>query len=290
MTRGSLQSQSLAQVLRAERPETDRKRTDLLKLQGEFKLKLRQLEKALLDALNASSGNILDDDKVIDTLERLKREAGEITRKASETDIVMEEVEQVTSQYLPLSHACSSLFFVLDQLSSLHHFYQFSLRFFLDIFDFVLLRNPRLKGVADPQQRLAILIEDLFLNVFKRTSRSLLNQDHFVLAVVLAQLRLRDHDRPAEDEALFDYLLEGNSTSTSITASLSVEGLTTEQNGRLARLTKLEAFKPIVEHVKANESEWTAFVQAEEPEVTMPSIWRGIDGTPRCPPGDAAAD
>ncbi|KNZ49097.1 uncharacterized protein VP01_520g2, partial [Puccinia sorghi] len=56
-------SQSLNQVLRAERPDTDTKRTDLMRLQGEFKLRLRHLEKSLLQALSESTGNILDNDK-----------------------------------------------------------------------------------------------------------------------------------------------------------------------------------------------------------------------------------
>lgn len=52
VTRSSLQSQCLNQVLKAERPDIDEKRSDLLKLQGEFHLRLRQLEKQLLQALN----------------------------------------------------------------------------------------------------------------------------------------------------------------------------------------------------------------------------------------------
>ena len=36
VTRSSLQSQCLNQVLKAERPDVDAKRSDLLKLQGQF--------------------------------------------------------------------------------------------------------------------------------------------------------------------------------------------------------------------------------------------------------------
>ena len=63
VTRSSLQSQCLNQVLKAERPDVDKKRSDLLKLQGEFALRLRQLEKSLLTSLNESKGRILDDDR-----------------------------------------------------------------------------------------------------------------------------------------------------------------------------------------------------------------------------------
>ena len=63
--------QCLNQALRNERPEVDKKRSDLLKLQGEFASRLRKLEKALLGVLNESKGEILDDNSVIATLEKL---------------------------------------------------------------------------------------------------------------------------------------------------------------------------------------------------------------------------
>lgn len=83
---------------------------------GEFQLRLRQLEKSLLQALNEVKGRILDDDTIITTLENLKREAAEVTRKVEETDIVMQEVETVSQQYLPLSTACSSIYFTMESL------------------------------------------------------------------------------------------------------------------------------------------------------------------------------
>lgn len=85
-------------------------------LPGEFQLRLRQLEKSLLQALNEVKGRILDDDTIITTLENLKREAAEVTRKVEETDIVMQEVETVSQQYLPLSTACSSIYFTMESL------------------------------------------------------------------------------------------------------------------------------------------------------------------------------
>lgn len=70
---------------------------------GEFHLRLRQLEKSLLQALNDAKGKILDDDSVITTLETLKKEAADIGQKVEETDKVIGEIETVSQQYLPLS-------------------------------------------------------------------------------------------------------------------------------------------------------------------------------------------
>lgn len=78
---------------------------------------MRQLEKSLLQALNEVKGRILDDDTIITTLENLKKEAAEVTRKVEETDIVMAEVETVSQQYLTLSNACSSIYFTMEALN-----------------------------------------------------------------------------------------------------------------------------------------------------------------------------
>ena len=45
-------------MLKSERPDVDQKRSDLLKLQGEFAVRLRHLEKSLLAALNEAKGTL----------------------------------------------------------------------------------------------------------------------------------------------------------------------------------------------------------------------------------------
>lgn len=111
-----------------------------------------------------------------------------MTRKVEETDIVMQEVETVSQQYLPLSTACSSIYFTMESLKQvggphraggspppraqaltaplrplqIHFLYQYSLQFFLDIYHNVLYENPNLKGVTDHTQRLSIITKDLF--------------------------------------------------------------------------------------------------------------------------------
>ena len=68
------------------------KRSDLLKLQGESKEKLRMAEDQLLDALNKSKGEILDNDELIQKLESLKSEAAEIAESVAKTDETLEEI------------------------------------------------------------------------------------------------------------------------------------------------------------------------------------------------------
>jgi len=277
MTRSSLQTQALDKVLKVERPEVDQKRTDLIMLHGEFQLRLRHLERSLLQALNRSTGSILDDDKVIETLENLKSEAAQITRKVGDTEEIMKEVEAATNQYLPLAKACSGIYFALEQLSTINHFYRFSLDFFLDIFDFILVRNPNLKGVERVETRKSILIRDLFTVTYQRTSRSLLHTDHVVLAIALAKLRLRsDPDSAVLDE--LDTLLEVPSGNSSSQPSLS---------GQQRRVLEDSAGKQMLdaleENIRARSEQWNSLMIADDPEKSMLWPWAPADGKRVCP-------
>ncbi|RKP08503.1 dynein heavy chain [Thamnocephalis sphaerospora] len=280
VTRSSLQSQCLNKVLKVERPDVDKKRTDLIKLQGEFKLRLRHLEKSLLQALSETTGNILDDDNIITTLETLKKEAAEVSRKVEETDSIMQEVDDTTKVYTPLAHACSSIYFVMEQLNLLNHFYQFSLDFFYDIFNYVLNENPNLKTVTDPEARLEVLARDLFYVTYQRVTRTLLHQDHLAFSMLLSQIKTRGTPFHV-DETEYDFLLSGGElVPGSQTVSATELGLPSgilddERTARLREYTRLPCFRGLVDHMCDNEPDWVAFLESNEPETCVPVCWEG---------------
>ncbi|TRY63473.1 hypothetical protein TCAL_02090 [Tigriopus californicus] len=189
VTRSSLQMQCLNQVLKSERPDIDQKRSDLLKIQGEFQLRLRHLEKDLLQCLNEAKGRILDDNTIISTLETLKQEAAEVGRKVNETETVMAEIESTSQMYTPLSNACSSIYFMMDNLHQIHFIYQFSLQFFLDILVNVLKSLD--SNVKNHTERVDILTSGLFSKCYVSISRGMLHKDKILLAFVLSRVFVR---------------------------------------------------------------------------------------------------
>lgn len=108
--------QCLNMVLRSERPEIEKKRQDVLKLQGEFKQKIRELEDRLLHSLSNVSGNILDDSRVIKSLETLKAQAEEVSREAKRADEVVEEVEKSIEMYHAFADAAARLYTTLVRI------------------------------------------------------------------------------------------------------------------------------------------------------------------------------
>ncbi|KAH8912297.1 hypothetical protein BR93DRAFT_871202 [Coniochaeta sp. PMI_546] len=260
VTQSSLQTQSLNEVLKSERPDVDERRSNLIKLQGEFKVHLRQLEKRLLQALNESRGNILDDDNVIETLETLKTEAAEISAKMSNTEGVMAEVEEITLHYNVIARSCSAVFAVLEQLHYLNHFYQFSLQYFLDIFHSVLHGNSNLANETNHNVRRDIIVKDLFVTAFKRTALGLLQKDRITLAMLLAQASPYKMDKVLLDVVLDDKVV-GKDLSSDHDAKDEV----------FARARRIPALKDRLDRVPAGD--WDKFLSEELAENYVPQIW-----------------
>ena len=275
ITRASLQAQCLHQVLRSERPDTEQRRVDLLRVQGEFQQRLRHLEKDLLAALNETKDSkILNDDTVIARLETLKREAHDIGRKVRDTEEVMRDVDAVIAQYSALSHACSSIYFTMEQLGQMHTLYQYSLSYFMEMFNTVLSasNNEHLAGVKDPQARLGIITRDLFYMVYARVGRGMLHDDRIVLALLLAKLYVRGLNEPSVD-ALFRLLMSGTSASAVPVVN---------KHESLAALTRAGSPPPLVEMATAIRAarpqlfdEW---LESTNPELHTPASWLTAPG------------
>jgi dynein heavy chain 1 len=259
VTQSSLQTQTLNEVLKSERPDVDERRTNLIKMQGEFSVKLRQLEKRLLQALNESQGNILEDDRVIATLETLKKEAAEISQKAAETGDVMKEVENITKEYTVVAKSCSAVFAVLEQLHHLNHFYQFSLQYFTQIFETV-LRKVNNSGITEYAGRIDQIIADLFVDAYRRTSLSLLQKDRVTLAMLLVGAAPYKMDKTLIDTVL-DEDLVGVDVSTQPERKEEVT----------MRASQLPLFKDEIEKIDPNA--WDLFLTEELGERHVPALW-----------------
>ncbi|ETN45168.1 uncharacterized protein HMPREF1541_10045 [Cyphellophora europaea CBS 101466] len=260
VTQSSLRTQSLNEVLKAERPDVDKRRTNLIKMQGEFNTNLRQLEKRLLQALNESRGNILDDDNVIQTLETLKKEAAVISKKMSETEGVMAEVERITQDYARIANACSAIFAILEQLHHLNHTYRFSLQYFTNIFNHVLNQVKAMTNKTDHKERGEIILKDIFIETFRRTSLSLLQKDRITLAVLLIRATPYDFDR-----SFLELVLDERPTSSSASSQ------TGSADNIIAKIKRQDPFKNAA--IDARSKEWQQFMSAERAERYVPAIW-----------------
>ncbi|KAL8439825.1 hypothetical protein Efla_004351 [Eimeria flavescens] len=278
LTPSSLVNQCLNLVLKSERPDIDKKRSDMLKLQGEFKVKIRELEDALLLALSNVKGNILDDDSVMSSMEMLKRQAAEVATEAARTEEVMAEVDQTSSMYLPWALAAGRIYFTLLNLSCISPVYQYDLRFFLGILNETLLHAEGLSDLkaTDYAERLSVLISGLFTTTFKRVAYGLAYYDRLVFASQLCFIRIElDLGLPldlAELQLLLQGFVEEKGAAQPASWTFTLDGeLSAEHLKALQKLLALECFSTLQEHMETHTSEWISFLQSSAPEKCFPS-------------------
>ncbi|CAH0489695.1 unnamed protein product [Peronospora farinosa] len=294
VTPSSLESQGLSILLKSEQPEAEKKRNNLLKLQGEYQAKLRELEDSLLQQINNVQGNILDDDRVINALESMKAEAAQISQQVAETESTMAIVEAATSRYRPLAKASSQLFFALENLSSVHFLYQYSLDFFLSLLSKV-LSQPTEGGES---ARLASISTELFVQLARLVSRGLAENDKLMFALRLSQIYLELEQQSGvvaevkatmDDSAGFDGptdedvdMLLGNSLTFFKGDSNAEQRSELEQLlpafsktdiDQLLKMIKLPTFKHLETHIREHAAEWNTFIRTPSAEEALPADW-----------------
>lgn len=196
----------------------------------------------------------------------------------------MGEIEAVSLQYLPLSQACSSIYFTTDSLNQIHFLYQYSLKFFLEIFSSVLHNSPRLQGLTDNAARLAVITKELFTVCYERVARGMLHADRLTLAILLCRIHLKGvpSEPSLDDEFLF--FLRGKEGIMDVKPP-AIEGLSLEQLEAVWRVsTKMKAFRSLATRI-ASMPEFQAWLAQGSPEQCVPLLWEAE--APLSPIGDA---
>ena len=269
ITPSSLQNQILDIVLKNERPEVNQRKEELIKAQREYKVQLRQLEEDLLTALN-SEGNLLENNEVMTRLEEIKKKSFEISEEVSKSEDIMKELESTMNEYAPLANKASRIFFALDSLEVIHYLYRYSLSFFMDILNYVII-SKEVQEVPKNQYaiRQAKIIQILFKEIYHRVGYSLLNKDKALLAMRLAQINLGDKFKNE-----INLLLKINSNimndASDISSDILGGKLTLNQKKQLSELNKSEPFTGLVSEITSNSEAWNNFYNDAFAENSIP--------------------
>lgn len=82
-------------MLQREKSELELRRTELLKKEEEMKLEMTQLEESLLEELASSKGNVLENQELIDSLNKTKSSSNEIAAGLKESKNLQQSLEEV---------------------------------------------------------------------------------------------------------------------------------------------------------------------------------------------------
>lgn len=205
VSRAGLEDQLLADVVRIELPEMERQRNELIVSINSDKQQLILLEDKILKLLFASKGNILDDEELVETLNESKDTAIVVASRLQDAEKTEETITFEREKYRRLASKGTVLFFVVTSLAEIDPMYQFSLRYFSQVFCSVIEGEQNLKMSFD--DRLEYLITKEIFSIFSNIGRGLFERHKIIFGFLLAIALEKYDERLTEVE--IDFLLRG---------------------------------------------------------------------------------
>ncbi|CAH1962386.1 unnamed protein product [Acanthoscelides obtectus] len=204
VTPSGLEDQLLADVVRLERPELEEQRTELVVRINTDKATLKGIEDKILRLLYASEGNILDDEELIETLNESKETSAIIEARLVETEATEEKISIAREKYRTVATRGSVLYFVVAMLSEIDPMYQYSLKYFNQVFNNVIETSEKSKDLLT---RLVILYREITLAVYTNISRGLFERHKLIFSFMLCVAIFQQSG--VIDDSQWNYLLRG---------------------------------------------------------------------------------
>ena len=189
VTLPGLEQQLLGHVVRHECSSLETKNDKLTVQMASDTKQLVDIEDKILDLLSKSSGNILDDETLIRTLDEAKVTANVIQERVEIAQETAKEIAKAREEYRPIAKRGALIYFVIADLSVLDPMYQYSLPYFISLFQLVLEVTPAQEVLAD---RISILLDNMRSTVFKTICRGLFERHKHLFAFILCTTLTRN--------------------------------------------------------------------------------------------------
>ncbi|KAJ3082656.1 Dynein heavy chain 6, axonemal, partial [Rhizoclosmatium hyalinum] len=205
VTKQGLEGQLLADVVKIERPELEEQRNSLIVSISNDKKQLKDIEEKILKLLFNSEGNILDDEELINTLNQSKVTSAAIKERVALAEKTEVEINFAREKYRPVAIRGSVLYFVIADLGELDPMYQFSLKYFKNLFNQCITESEK---ADDLQVRIKILCKNTTYSIFSNVSRGLFEAHKLIYAFMICAAILRQRESISENE--WNFFIRGS--------------------------------------------------------------------------------
>ncbi|KAM3661462.1 dynein axonemal heavy chain 10 [Ammospiza maritima maritima] len=253
VTLKGLEDQLLSVITGFERRELEEQRERLIQETSQNKNLLKNLEDTLLHGLSTSTGNMLDNVELVQTLEDTKFKATEVIEKLKLAETTAADIDLLRDGYRPAAKRGAILFSVLAELAFVNIMYQFSLVSFLEVFGFSLR-----KSMPSPilPKRLKNIMDTLTVSTYNYGCTALFEKHKLLFAFDMTVKIEQAEGRVPQEE--FDFFLKGNISLEKSARKKPFPWLPDQGWEDLIRLSELlpEKFESLPDDVEDNQDEW----------------------------------
>nr|XP_050848639.1 dynein axonemal heavy chain 6 [Vespula vulgaris] len=182
VTSHGLQEQLLADVVRLEKPDLEEVRNELIAKINADKGQLHNIEDRILTLLYAAGDNILDNEELVETLNESKETAAIIATRLIESEATEKKITIERNRYESVANRGSVLYFVVANLIDIDSMYQFSLKYFNQIFNIVIESSKKAETLAE---RLKILNNEITFAIYTNVARGLFEKHKLIFSMMM---------------------------------------------------------------------------------------------------------
>ncbi|XP_039204063.1 dynein heavy chain 12, axonemal isoform X3 [Crotalus tigris] len=269
ITPEGLEDQLLGIVVAKERPELEEERNALILQSAANKKQLKDIENKILETLQSSEGNILEDESAITILDSAKIMSNEITKKQQIAEKTEIKIAQSREGYRPIAKHSSVLFFSIADLANIDPMYQYSLSWFVNLYINSIHDSNKSKIL---EKRLRYLNDHFTYNLYCNVCRSLFEKDKLLFSFLLCCNLLMARKEIEHQEFMF--LLTGGVGLKSKFKNPDPSWLQDKSWDEICRASDMSAFKGLRNHVTSQPNEWRNIYDSKEPQnVPLPTPW-----------------
>uniref|UniRef100_A0A3Q2PNV9 Dynein axonemal heavy chain 10 n=1 Tax=Fundulus heteroclitus TaxID=8078 RepID=A0A3Q2PNV9_FUNHE len=263
VTLKGLEDQLLSAIMGFEKRELEEQRERLIQETSDNKKLLKNLGDSLLRELATSTGNMLDNTELVQTLEETKLKSSEVFEKLKLAQKTSLDIDQLRDGYRAAAKRGAILFFVLTDMALVNSMYQYSLASYLKVFE-LSLRKSRPDAVL--HKRLQNIIKTLTYNVYNYGCTGLFER-HKLLFSFNMTIKIEQAEGRAPQEEL-DFLLKGNLSLEKSTKKKPCDWLPDQGWEDVVKLSELfpDQFGSLPDDIERNSTDWTSWYDLDAPE------------------------
>ncbi|KPA83847.1 putative dynein heavy chain [Leptomonas pyrrhocoris] len=274
-----LEEQLLKIVVEKEKPELEHENEQLILHTAAAKKDMKQLEEDILDLLSISQVSLLENQRLIETLQTAKVTAANIQTQLQEAEITSVKIREAREEYRECARRASILFFVLADLGAIDSMYQFALDSYIQLFQTSIRRSSEKIVSHTMDERIKTLNEWHTAAVYNNTCRGLFEQHKLLFAFHMTMRILQAQGHVNLEEYVF--MMRGGQIvdKQSRVPNPATGWLSERAWDHILELDRLSAFHGIAAHFEQHAEEWKKWYLLERPEEsTLPEEWEARCG------------
>ncbi|VVC42221.1 Dynein heavy chain, coiled coil stalk,P-loop containing nucleoside triphosphate hydrolase,Dynein heavy [Cinara cedri] len=274
ITQQGLQNQLLGIVVAQEQPQLEEKKNQLIIESAENNKLLKEIEDKILYILSSSRGNILEDESAIKVLSSSKSLSAEIQSKQEIAIVTEKEIDVARDVYIPISKHSSVLFFCITDLNYIDPMYQYSLSWFINLYDQSIKQSNKSDNI---NERIHILNDYFTYTVYQKVCRSLFEKDKLIFSFILTTRIFQS--KGELDVELFTLFLTGGTGLINVHPNPAIEWLTDKSWDEIVRASQFPSLNQFYKSIVNFTDEWKKWYNSNNPQdIPVPEPYQSIDG------------